>query len=210
MRHSLIRVLGVAALACGACGSEVSEGVDPVEVSPSDGATEDAARPPDAGAAAAGAGAIWVEDAAGVAAGVLVRRGSDDNIASRAIYDLVTVYHPDSGLFYEVTMTDGVVRYPATTMFRGYGCDVPIGVAVGACTDCRSGFGVGLRHGDAWWRVRGGVGYEQLAPGSTRSSGLSAECVTHGTSNAKAYPVDRVTGATPPQSLSPPLRFVWR
>ena len=60
----------------------------------------------------------------GQALGVLVRRGSDDNIANRAIYDLVTVFHPGSGLFFEVTMSDGVARYPATTFFAGYDCDV--------------------------------------------------------------------------------------
>jgi len=158
----------------------------------------------------AAAGNLWVEDAAGQVAGILFRRGGDDQIGGKVIYDLVTVYHPDSGLFYDVTMSDAVVRYPATTFFKGYNCDLPIGIASGGCTDCVSAYGMGILHGGKWYRVRGGVTYEQQGPGSTIGPARTTDCVSHGTTNAKAFPVDAVGGAAPPTTFAAPLRVVFR
>ncbi|MDP6945877.1 MAG: hypothetical protein QF464_17130, partial [Myxococcota bacterium] len=130
------------ALAAACAGSDT---VAPVAVPPSDGEAEvvastDTGSPPDAqrvarrseddanvahqaevitpplpGVGEVTGGGVWVVDSAGQAVGALVRRGSDDNLVYRAIYDLVTVYHPESGLFFEITMTDGLVRHPSTT-----------------------------------------------------------------------------------------------
>jgi len=197
----------------GACGDPTPAGVDPVEVGAADDTAVDAARPAetDTQAPAAGTpGNLWVEDAGGQLAGVLFRRGNDDQVGGKAIYDLVTVYHPASGLFYDVTLSDAVVRYPTTTYFGGYNCDVPIGVAAGGCADCVSNYGTGLRHGGRWYRVRGGVTYEQMAPGSTRGAARTTECVAHGTTNAKGFPVDEVVANAPPATFAPPLKVVWR
>ncbi len=155
---------------------------------------------------------LWVVDAAGVDAGVLMRRGSDDNVADRAIYDVVTVFHPASGLFYDLAMAGGVVLYPGTTFFAGAGCDVPVGLGVGGCTDCRAGFGLGVLHEGAWYEVVGGAAYEQASAGATISSGVSASCVPHSTFNAKVFPIVGVPPATttPPTSFTPPLHFEWR
>jgi len=176
----------------------------------------DTAAPPDTRPADTGTGAgsdasgIWVVDDNGVDVGLLVRRGSDDATASRAIYDFVTVFHPDSGLFFEVTMTDGAVRYPANTFFQGYSCDVPIGIGVGPCQECRSAWGLGLLHGGRWYKVRGGAAWETRGPGSVLKGGIATECVAHGTANAKVFVVDAVEGAQPPVSFAPPLRFMAR
>ncbi len=153
---------------------------------------------------------LWVEDAAGVPVGLLVRRGSDDSIASRAIYDFVTVYHPASDLFFEVTMSDAVVRLPPNTFFQGFGCDTPVGIGIGACTECKSAYSLGFLHGNRWWRVRGGVPFATMGPGSVVKGGIATECVGHGTANAKLFPVDQATGTTPPTSFAAPLRFVAR
>jgi len=211
MRNLLVALASLAALTSASCGEE--SGVNPVEVSPGDDLSQadapaDSAN--DTGATPTGGGSLWVEDAGGQVAGILFRRGGDDQIGGRTIYDLVTVYHPDSGLFYDVTMSDAVVRYPATTFFRGYSCDVPIGVASGGCSDCVSGYGIGILHGGAWYRVRGGVTFDQQGPGSTIGPARTTECVSHGTSNAKAFPVDEVGGATPPTTFTAPLRVVFR
>lgn len=188
------------------CGA-ADEGVDPVEVAPGDGdgAASDARDP-----GAASGGAIWVEDADGQVLGTLFRRGGDDQVAGRAHYDLVTVFHPESGLFFEVTMGDGVVRYPVTTFFSGFNCSEPVGVVAGGCDTCLSGYGIGLLHLGRWWRVRGGELASQLSAGSTHASGRASECVAHSTSSARGFPVDEVSGAAPPTQLTPPLRFVWR
>src|SRR5690606_9164289 len=128
----------------------------PIEVAPADGDHE-LAGPGDTGPGATpSSGALWVEDADGVPVGVLVRRGGDDAIAGRAVYDAVMVFHPDSGLFFEATMADGVVRQPAATFFTGASCDTPVGVGSGGCAECRSGYGLAFRHDGAWWRVIGG------------------------------------------------------
>lgn len=211
-RTALSLVLGLAA-----CGAPDPASVDPVEVAPADDAPladapVDAARPPaDTQAPGVGTpGNLWVEDATGQVAGVLFRRGSDDQMGGKAIYDLVTIYHPPSGLFYDATLSDAVVRYPATTYFAGYNCDVPIGVAAGGCADCVSGYGTGLRHGGRWYRVRGGASFAQMAPGSTRGPARATECVAHGTTNAKGFPVDEVVANAPPASFTAPLEVVWR
>lgn len=190
---------------------------DPVAVSPaSDSCPPEQARPAEStgdgpGAAGAGAcGALWVVDAAGVDAGVLIRRGSDDNIAHRAIYDIVTVFHPPSGVFYELTMTDGVVRYPGTTFFQGSWCGQPVGVGIGGCTSCRAAWGTGFLHEDTWYGVVGGAEWEQAEAGSSRDAGVDAECTAHSTFNAKVYPIEPVAGLTPPVELAPPLHFQWR
>jgi hypothetical protein len=153
---------------------------------------------------------LWVEDAAGVPVGLLVRRGSDDSIASRAIYDFVTVYHPASDLFFEVTMSDALVRLPPNTFFQGFACDTPVGIGIGACTDCKSAYSLGFLHGNRWWRLRGGVPFATMGPGSVMKGGTATECVGHGTANAKLFPVDQATGTTPPTSFAAPLRFVAR
>lgn len=216
MRHALTTLTALAlftALTAPGCGQDGR--VAPVEVAPGDELSQadtpaDSAIPDTAGATPGAPGNLWVEDATGQVAGILFRRGGDDQIGGKTIYDLVTVYHPESGLFYEVTMSDAVVRYPATTFFKGYNCDVPIGVASGGCTDCVSTYGMGLLHGSSWYRVRGGVTFDQLGPGSTIGPARTTECVSHGTSNAKGFPVDAVAGATPPTSFTAPLRVVFR
>lgn len=151
---------------------------------------------------------LWVEDQAGVRLGLLVRRGSDDATASRSIYDIVTVFHPASGLFFEVTMSDGVVRYPVNTYFSGFNCVEPLGVAVGACTDCKSAYGLAFVHDGKWYQMVGGVPWEMMGADATIKGGMSTECVAHGTSTAKGYPVRRVENDAPPTTFSPPLRFV--
>lgn len=173
--------------------------------------TADLPRPPtDAAPGTSTPSGLWVEDAAGVPVGLLVRRGSDDAIAARAIYDFVTVYHPASDLFFEVTMSDGVVRLPPNTFFSGFGCDTPVGIGVGSCTECRAAWSLGFLHGGRWWRLRGGALFETMGPGSVMKGGLSTDCVAHGTSNAKLFRVDPATGTTPPLTFAPPLRFVAR
>jgi len=155
-------------------------------------------------------GGIWVEDADGVSVGLLVRRGSDDQVADRAIYDIVTVFHPKSGLFFEITMSDAKVRYPQNTFFEGYDCGEPVGVAVGACTECRAGYGAAFLHVGGWYKLRGGTTFETMAPGSLYKGGLSTECIAHGTSNAKGFRVQRVIDDAPPLSFAAPLSFVAR
>lgn len=197
--RAFILALSFSAAAGFGCPEEAS--VAPVEV----GADTDTG--PGPGSAAAG---VWVVDAEGVAAGVLFRRGSDDNIADRAYYDIVTVYHPGSGLFYELTLSDGRVRLPGDVFFTGSRCNTPVGLSVGGCQECRSAPGVGFLHEGQWYRAVPGVLYQQTPNGSVLGSGLAEECVAHGTSNSKAYPVEPVTGATPPTSFAPPLSFDWR
>lgn len=158
----------------------------------------------------ASSGGIWVVDAAGAELGILFRRGSDDNIAHRAIYDIVTVYHPGSGLFFEVTMTDARVRYPATTFFQGSWCGDPVGVGVGGCDTCRAGYGIGLLHGDAWWKAVEGSEWEQATAGSSHDAGVHEDCTAHATFNAKVFPVEPVVGPAPPVGLIAPLRLEWR
>ena len=156
------------------------------------------------------AGGLWVIDSDGQGVGVLVRRGSDDNLVYRAIYDLVTVYHPGSGLFFEITMTDASVRRPSTTFFSTASCDNPVGISYGGCAECRSGPGTALLHDGAWYRVTAGVTYEVTTAGSTLGSGLQDACSSHHTDSAKIFPVTEVTGTTPPKSFSPPLHIAWQ
>ena len=190
---------------------DTSTPADATDTTVGDTAPPPDTRPPDttpgAGEDASG---IWVVDQNGADVGLLVRRGSDDATASRAIYDFVTVFHPRSGLFFEVTMTDGVVRYPANTFFEGFGCDVPVGIGVGPCQDCRSAWGLGFFHAGRWYRVRGGAAWETRGPGSVLKGGIATECVAHGTANAKVFVVDPVETDAPPLSFAPPLRFQAR
>ncbi len=198
-RSTLAVCLLATALAWG-CGGDTQVG--PVGVSPADGHT-----PMGPGAGTDGVRGIVVVDANDELAGVLVRRGSDDNVANRAIYDIVTVFHPDSGIFYELTMSDGQVRYPNNTLFTSFNCDEPVGVGIGGCTDCRAGFGTGFLHNGAWYVVEGGADWGPTDAGSIKSGGVATECVAHGTANAKSYPTRRVNGAAPPTVFAPPLSF---
>lgn len=175
------------------------------DVQAPDGTTAEETRP-----GASDASGIWVEDANGVGVGLLVRRGSDDATASRAIYDFVTVFEPVSGLFFEITMTDGLVRYPPNTFFASGACDIPVGIGVGPCTECRSAWGLGFSHLGKWYKVRGGALFETRGPGSVLKGGISTECVAHGTANAKVFVVDPVALDAPPATFAPPLRFVAR
>lgn len=154
------------------------------------------------------ASGIWVQDADGNPVGLLVRRGSDDQIASRTIYDIVTVFHPQSGLFFEITMSDAVVRYPQNTFFRGFDCQEPIGIGIGSCTDCKSGFGTAFLHNGKWYKVRGGVTWDTMGPDALFKGGMNADCIAHGTSNAKGYPVVQVETNAPPTSFTAPLEFI--
>ena len=156
------------------------------------------------------AGGIWVVDSAGEGVGVLVRRGSDDNLVYRAIYDLVTVYHPGSGLFYEITMTDAQVRRPSTTFFSTASCDNPVGISYGGCAECRSGPGTALLHDGTWYQVTAGVTFEVTTAGSTLGSGLQDACSSHHTDSAKIFPVTEVNGPTPPTSFVAPLHITWQ
>ena len=176
----------------------------------SDAMASDASKDAFAPGPAPGGTAIWVYDAADVPVGVMFRRGGDDSVAGRAVYDLVTVFHPQSGIFFEITMSDGQVRYPVNVFFRGPYCAEPVGASAGGCAECRSGFGLGFLHGNRWWRIRGGEIYQQVDSGSVRETGLSERCVAHGTSSAKAFPLDEVLVSPPPTVFEGPLRFVWR
>ena len=210
--------------------------VDPVTVAPSDGTPSDngsldtaiptdsarnARQPEDAAdpapfrprRPAAGdveGGGVWVVDSAGQAVGALVRRGSDDNLVYRSIYDLVTVYHPESGLFFEITMTDGVVRRPSTTFYATANCEQPVGISYGGCSECRSGPGTGLLHAGEWYRVTPGVNFEVTTAGSTRGSGLEEACSSHYTASAKVFPVTSAGSPSPPTTFTPPLHFAWK
>ena len=215
------------------CGQ--SPPVEPVAVAPSDGepaanghdATphEDAPRarraddiatepevstPPRPAVGEVEGGGVWVVDSAGQDVGALLRRGSDDNLVYRSIYDLVTVYHPTSGLIFEITMTDAVVRYPSTTFFSTAACEGPIGISYGGCAECRSGPGTALLHLGSWYTVVPGVTFEVVTAGSTRGSGLEASCSSHHTDSAKVFPVTEVGGETPPKTFTPPLHFAWK
>ena len=162
------------------------------------------------GAGEGATGGVWVVDNQGEPLGVLVRRGSDDNLVYRAIYDLVTVFHPDSGLFFEVTMSDALVRRPSTTFFASASCDDPIGISYGGCAECRSGPGTAILHDGAWYRVVPGVTYEVTTAGSTLGSGMQDQCSSHHTDSAKIFPLEELLTKTPPSAFEAPLHFEWR
>ncbi|MFT7581697.1 MAG: hypothetical protein ACI9MR_003375 [Myxococcota bacterium] len=212
---AMISVVSVALLTT-ACSPDDTAAIDPVEVAPAETIADSVfADAPPVGDTAPRpgvptGGGLQIEDANGQFVGVLIRRGSDDNVANRAIYDLVTLYHPGSGLFFDVTMSDAVIRYPATTLFDRGGCDVPVGISSGGCRECRAGFGTGIFHAGRWWRVRGGELEQQISAGASIGGGLSTTCVAHGTNNARAFTVVEVAGEAPPTSLLPPLRYVWK
>lgn len=187
-----------------------AEATAPAETSAPDAPSDPDARPPDNPPGASDVAGLWVDDANGVPVGLLVRRGSDDATASRAIYDFVTVYDPVSGLFFELTMTDAEVRYPPNTFFQGFSCDTPIGIGVGPCQECRSAWNLAFRHAGRWYKVRGGANFETRGPGSVLKGGIATECVAHGTANAKVFLVDPVESNAPPATFAAPLRFSAR
>ena len=169
--------------------------------------------PPSSGRSGSGtfeAGGIWVIDDAGQPVGLLVRRGSDDNLVYRAIYDVVTVFHPESGLFFEITMSDAVVRRPSTTFFAGATCETPIGISYGGCAECRSGPGIGIFHEGTWYQAVAGVTFEVTSAGSTLGSGLQDACSAHHTDSAKIFPLEALSGPTPPVTFSAPLHITYR
>ncbi|MEZ4267932.1 MAG: hypothetical protein R3F39_16280 [Myxococcota bacterium] len=226
MRAASIYGLCVGLTLWAACG-----GGGPVTVAPADapaelseaGAGHDAARPVDLatprdgrapqdwnpGAGGVGGG-IFVVDASGKDVGYLVRRGSDESTAGRSIYDTVTVFHPASGLFFDITMTEAIPLLPATGFFSGAGCATPVGISAGGCATCRAGHGLGFLHEGVWWRVVSGAAREQIANAATRPATADGSCVPHSSSNSPAFPVETVTGTTPPTSFAAPLRFQWR
>ncbi|MGM0575242.1 MAG: hypothetical protein ACQEXJ_05890 [Myxococcota bacterium] len=188
---------------------EGGEDAPRVADAPTDGG--DDARPPWQPPGGDGDGhGVVVETADGVLVGALVSRGSDDSISGRTIYDTVTVFHPDSGLFLTVGMADGSVRLPATVFFSGSQCGEPVGLSAGGCGECRSGYGLGFPHGGTWYRVRGGRTFERTTAGSTMTDGVDPACMAHSVDNAKVFPVEVVTGPTPPTDMAAPLRFAWR
>ncbi|MFO0745195.1 MAG: hypothetical protein U1F43_05885 [Myxococcota bacterium] len=209
-----------AALALAACSDKPGPAVvGPGDDTPSSDDTPttpiDSAQPTDApsthdshGGGNPDASGIWVQDANGVPVGLLVRRGSDDQIADRAIYDIVTVFNPTSGLFFEITMSDGIVRYPQNTFFRGFDCQDPIGIGIGSCVDCKSGYGAAFLHTGRWFKVKGGVPFETMAPDAVFKGGLNTDCIAHGTSNAKGFPVVQVIENAPPTTFAAPLEFI--
>jgi hypothetical protein len=168
-------------------------------------------RAPTRGAPApAAAGGLFLVDASGAEVGALVRRGSDDSTAGRAIYDTVTVFHPDSGVFFDITMTDATPLPPATTFFTGANCATPVGITAGGCPTCRAAHASAFLHDGAWWRVVSGAAREPIANGSTRAATAGAACVPHTSSNSPAFPVEPLPPPTPPTTFAAPLRFVWR
>ena len=150
---------------------------------------------------------LWVIDAQDQLVGRLVRRGSDDSRARSALYDRVQVYHPPSGLFFDVTMSDAQVRVPAKVYFKGASCAEPLGVAVGACSECRSGYGVAFLHDQTWYQVRGGQLAQVTPNDASLDMGVSATCVPHSSSSTRAFQVEEVVAAAPPGRFFPPLRF---
>lgn len=170
----------------------------------------DTSQPRLPGAGEVQGGGVWVVDSAGQNVGALVRRGSDDNLVYRSIYDLVTVYHPESGLFFEITMTDGLVRHPSTTFFATSDCQDPVGISYGGCSECRSGPGTALLHDGVWYRVTPGVHFEVTTANSTRGSGLEEQCSSHHTDSAKVFKVTDVGSTHPPTTFTPPLHFAWK
>jgi hypothetical protein len=177
---------------------------------PDDADTRSDTPPPDNPPGAADVAGVWVDDANGVPVGLLIRRGSDDATASRAIYDFITVYDPVSGLFFELTMTDAEVRYPPNTFFDGFSCQTPIGIGNGPCQECRSAWNLAFRHQGKWYKLRGGATFETRGPGSVLKGGIATECVAHGTANAKVFVVDPLLTNAPPASFAAPLRIVAR
>jgi len=198
-----------ALLVLAACSKPDADGV-PVEV-PVDGLEAqplDATRPPGQGVGGSG---LWVVDANGHSVGVLMRRGSDDKMAESALYDRVQVFDPDSGLFFDVTMQDAEVRFPAKVYFNFSSCTEPVGVAVGSCQACRSGYGLGLRHNGAWYRVVEGVTYSVIPNKASIDVGVEASCVPHSSSSTKGFPLESVAAdRSPPEDFAAPLRFEWR
>lgn len=220
----IMRLLAATILLSAACGGG---GGSPVTVPPSDlaevAAGADAARPfdsvpPDEGrvsetwrpGAGGLGGAVFVVDASGKEVGALMRRGSDDSTTGRAIYDTVTVFHPGSGLFFDITMTDATPLLPATTFFSSAGCGTPVGVSAGGCATCRAGHGIGFLHQGSWWRVISGAAREQVPNAATRPANADGACVPHSASGSPAFPVELVPGPTPPTSFAAPLHFEWR
>ena len=203
-------LLPLSGLAC----QPADGGPDAVEVSPGheDTTPQDATRPgPDVNGPAGSGSAIWVLDAGDVPVGVLVRRGSDDSTTGDQVLDTVQVFNPSSGLFFDITMSDGVVRPPGILYFSDGNCSQPVGLAnTTGCGDCVSGYAQGVLAGGGWWRIRGGRKTVQKATvGSIRpSTGL--DCTVHGAANTPVFEVERVTGVTPPTHFTPPLHFAWR
>ncbi|MCB9727818.1 MAG: hypothetical protein H6746_04930 [Deltaproteobacteria bacterium] len=176
------------------------------EATPADGHPADRWQPGTGGTG----GGLFVVDAQGTDLGLLIRRGSDDSVAGRTIYDTVTVFHPGSGLFFDITMTDATPLLPGTTFFTSSDCATPVGVSAGGCATCLAGHGIGFLHGGAWWRVVAGAAREAIANGSARGPTADAACVPHSSSNSPAFPVEPVSGPHPPTAFVPPLRFAYR
>lgn len=184
---------------------------NPIEVPPADNPTQ----PADPGRDGPGPGAevgsaIWVVDADDVPVGVLVARGSDDKASASSVYDRARLFHPASGLFFEVSMSDGAVRYPTKVYFKGSGCTDPVGVALGSCQECRSGPGTAIRHDGVWFQVVAAKLWEVLPNAASIDSGIASTCVAHGSTSTKGFPLAAVDGATPASEFKAPLRYDWR
>ncbi len=104
----------------------------------------------------------------------------------------------------------GLLTPEQNTFFQGGNCDIPVGIGVGTCAECRSAWGLGFSHAGRWYKVRGGSTAETRSPNGVLKGGIADTCVAHGTSSAKVFVVDPVELDAPPAMFAAPLRFVAR
>jgi hypothetical protein len=155
----------------------------------------------------AGTGTLRVVDDNGTLVGVLVSR-THRLLENSELYDAVTVFHPPTGLFFSIRMSDASVLLPAKVLFASGNCTGKAAIRA-ACTDCVSGYDLAFYYNNAWYRVAGGASRVQFNYSSYVPEEPGAACAGHGNSNTQAFPVDPLGPGETPGLFVPPLRFAF-
>ena len=210
--------MAVWALVLSACARPAtSDVVQPITVVDDvlTGAVDDAvtgdATTPDADVAVtpAAGGGLWVVDALGTPIGVLVGRGhpSLSTTGLDVLRDGVTVFSPQTGLFFGLQMSTGKVIAPKIGV-SDTSCEEPI-VAGYYTADPTviSGQGYAFVYNNTWYRIDAYKPVQQVTCGGTASEGPDPKCSAH-SGSCRGFPVSLITPPLPPV-FPAPMAFSW-
>jgi len=191
---------------CGSPGVRVDVSFEPDRIVEAQASPDGPGNPP--AALPVGKGTLYVADAVGKVAGVLVHRShrmQDNN----ELFDAVMVYNPTHHLFFSLRMTTAEVLLPGKVFFTGSNCTGSAAVRAN-CPTCLSGYDLAFSYNGNWYRVPGGEERSQFKYTSyVADDDLEYQCTAHGNSSTHVYPLDPLGPGENPGPFTPPLRFVW-
>ena len=192
---------------CGADREPPESDVPGEMISKADASEPDGPDETDWSPSVSGGAGVYVVDAVGKTAGLLISR-THTQFDGSELYDAVQVYNPEYGLFFSVSMNTAQVIRPAKIVFSKSNCTGSVGIRA-TCQDCTSGHDLAFEHNGSWYEVEGGVSREQKYYSSYLPEEAAGNCTAHGSSTTYVFPVKPLGPPQSPGSFAAPMEFFY-